>query len=469
MSDKDGEVAAMCGGARVGQGQPGRLPTDPNPSIAVVGSGPSGCYVAQFLARAWPEADITVFEQLPTPYGLIRYGVAPDHQGSKAVTAQFDRLFTTGGVRFAGNVTVGRDIEFELLSQLFDIVVLATGLPKDRKLDVLQAADARVIGAGELLRALNGHPHAMGLTSGAGHGSLGRRLVVVGMGNVAIDVVRLLSKTPIGLVGSDIDDRVHQQLLPEPPVRIEVLSRSSAAQAKCDVSMLREVLSAPNIIATATGVSPQDDGPVAELLHNVSDGTTVATSKKTRNVTRIVFRFCLAPERIEATAGQGSRIYAVSEDGHRRICIDADTVVTAIGFTHGAADDHCSPVSAWSGAHVYRVGWLSRGSKGTIADNRKQARAVAEMIVDDVRSGRISCGRPGFSALELSPHARVVTFDRWQRIDDFELSAAPPDRCRRKITDVDHMLAVAGFALGARQSKDTAEVARDCEEECRAL
>ncbi|GAA1653323.1 ferredoxin [Mycolicibacterium murale] len=429
MSDEDGAAAPTCAGG---------------PSIAVIGSGPSGCYVAQFLGKQWPNADITIFERLPTPYGLIRYGVAPDHQGSKAVTKQFDRLFTTGGVRFAGNVTVGRDVEFERITELFDIVVLATGLPADRELGVPRPADAPVIGAGGLLRALNGHPHAIALHGASARGGLGRRLVVVGMGNVAIDVVRLLSKEASGLVGSDIDDQVRQLLLPESPASIEVLSRSSAGQAKCDVSMLREVLSMPNIAATATGLTPHDDGPIAEMLRSASTESPETTDgAETR--TRVAFHFRLSPERIEGTAGGGSRVHAVSEDGSRHVDLVADTIVTAIGFTHGCEADPCCPTTTWSGAHVYRVGWLSRGSVGTVADNRKQARAVADVIIDDVNAGRVSVGRPGFRALGPSMHARVVSFAQWRRIEEFELSSAPPDRCRRKITDVDHMLAVAGY------------------------
>lgn len=444
MSNRD-SAAAGGGVARMSSIRPALTGQGDGPSIAVVGSGPSGCYVTQFLVKQWPNADVTVFERLPTPYGLIRYGVAPDHQGSKAVTKQFDRLFTSGAVRFAGNVTVGQDVEFESLTELFDIVVLATGLPADRDLDIPLPDDALVIGAGGLLRALNGHPHASGLEAvSARRGGLGRRLVVVGMGNVAIDVVRLLSKESSGLVGSDIDDRVRRRLLPEAPMSIDVLSRSPVAQAKCDIAMLREVLSLPNVNTTATGLAPHGDGPVAEMLRNVTIGPPrQAPAAATR--TRVGFHFDLTPERIECIAGGGSRISAASQDGTRRLRIDADTIVTAIGFTHGGEKDPCCPSSGWSGARVYRVGWLSRGSKGTIAENRKQARAVADKIIADVNSGRIPFGRPGFSALGPSMHARVVSFAHWQRIEDYELSSAPPDRCRRKITDVDHMLTLAGL------------------------
>ena len=106
------------------------------PTIAIVGSGPSGCYIAQFLRKRWPAAEIVIFDRLDHPYGLVNYGVALDHPGTKAVARQFDRLFDKDGVRFAGKVEIGTDITLDELRSAFDIVVLATGLHGDRTLDV---------------------------------------------------------------------------------------------------------------------------------------------------------------------------------------------------------------------------------------------------------------------------------------------------------------------------------------------
>lgn len=135
-------------------------------SIAIVGSGPSGCYTAQFLHKKWPTAEIVIFEALPAPYGLVRYGVAADHQGSKAVIEQFDRLLSKGGVHLRANVTVGKDISFQKIRDAFDITVLATGLNFDTPPPFPKPTGSKVIGAGTLLKYLNGHPKAYNLCTG---------------------------------------------------------------------------------------------------------------------------------------------------------------------------------------------------------------------------------------------------------------------------------------------------------------
>jgi ferredoxin--NADP+ reductase len=417
-------------------------PGPTEPTIAVVGSGPSGCYVGQFLAKAWPDAEITVFEALPTPYGLIRYGVAADHQGVKAVTRQFDRLFTRGGVRFVGNVSVGRDIAFGQIAEAFDIVVLATGLPSDQALGIPQDSAGKVVGAGTLLRALNGFPvPILPRDSTGAFASLGHQLVVVGMGNVAVDVVRLLCKGPDGLTGSDIDDDLLRHLCPAMPRTIDVLSRSTAPNAKFDVAMMRELLALPNIDVSVTGLGSHDGGPAAELLRPFARGGACTDSARPQSV-RVRLHFGSSPCSIERRNG-ATTVFTSRRDCRDQSEFAADTVITAIGFSSGVADDQASPTEAWSGPHVYRVGWLSRGAKGTIAENRKDAQRVAGAIVADVASGRITPCRPGFRALERSLPGQTIDFAGWQRIERHERGAAAVDRCRRKITDIDTMLSVA--------------------------
>lgn len=441
----------------------GDAPSAPQPAIAVVGSGPSGCYVATFLAKKWPLSDITVFESMPTPYGLVRYGIAADHQGTKNVTRQFDRLFTRDGVRFAGNVCVGTDIAFADLAHSFDIVVLATGLPQDRPLDVPQQAGSRVIGARTLLGALNGHPIQLIPRNPDGrYTALGQQLAVVGMGNVAIDVVRLMSKDPQELDGSDIDDELFEQLRPRRPRSIDVISRSGLSLAKFDFAMLRELLALPNIDVTAIGISADDDGPAAELLRpHIGTATVSSTQEETRTQVRLHFQ--VTPESITSSGGRtvlrtSTRTRPTSESD-----IVVDSVITAIGFTHGAPEDQSCPTGEWSGDNVYRVGWLSRGPHGAIPENRKDARRVVDIIADDVGSGRLEVGRAGYAAVEPSLR-NVVTFTDWQRIEAFEHREAPPGRCRRKITDRTHMLSIATSALDsdaaprATQSVDGAQV-----------
>jgi ferredoxin--NADP+ reductase len=427
---------------------------DARPTVAIVGSGPSGCYVAQFLSKEWPDAQIVVFESLPVPYGLIRYGVAADHQGAKGVTRQFDRMFTRDGVRFAGNVTVGRDIGFARLAECFDVVVLATGLSADRTLDVPCDPAARVVGAGALLRALNGfpgHPPHSGLPGG--RAPLGSRLLVVGLGNVAVDVLRLMSKDAEHLTGSDIDDEMLARLRPRRPQTIDVLVRSGATQAKCDASMLRELLALPTVRADVLGLDDHDEGPVAELLRRNAPPPAGDAPADEADRTRLTFHFGAAPEAVTTRGGR-----TVLTARHRRAQggtteFAVDTVVTAIGFTHGSMLDRGTPQQHWAGDHVYRVGWLSRGAQGTIPHNRKDARLVARSIVDDFERGLIQARRPGFAALEPAVGHRVVGFREWQRIEAQERRSARPGRCRRKITDLAQMLAVASGTTTPRAGR----------------
>ena len=428
----------------------------PQPTIAVVGSGPSGCYVATFLAKKWPQSDITVFESMPTPYGLVRYGIAADHQGTKNVTRQFDKLFTRDGVRFAGNVCVGTDIAFADLARCFDLVVLATGLPQDRPLTIPQQAGTRVIGARTLLGALNGHPVQVFPRNPDGrYTALGLQLAVIGMGNVAIDVVRLLSKDPHELDGSDIDDELFEQLRPSRPTSIDVLSRSGLPFAKFDLAMLRELLSLPNVDVTALGLSEDDDGPAAELLRPYVGSPTESTAPEQRR-TRVRLHFRVTPESI-TRSGDRTLLRASTPHGTTSVTeIVVDSVITAIGFTQGALEDQSCPTGEWSGDNVYRVGWLSRGPQGAIPENRKDARRVVDTIADDVDSGRLEIGRAGYIAVEPSLR-NVVTFDDWQQIEAFEHREAPPGRCRRKITDREHMLSIATSARDSNAAPRTTQ------------
>ncbi|SDC07179.1 ferredoxin--NADP+ reductase [Mycolicibacterium neoaurum] len=429
-------------------------------TIAVIGSGPSGCYAATFLKKTWPQCDITIFESLPTPYGLVRYGIAADHQGTKNVTRQFDRLFTREGVRFAGNVCVGADVEFAELARCFDIVVLATGLPQDRALDVPHPAGTRVIGAGSLLRALNGHPvRALPRSADNEYAALGSQLAVVGMGNVAIDVVRLMSKDPQELHGSDINDDLLNQLRPTRPTSIDVISRSLVSQAKFDLAMMRELLALPNVDIRVTGFSDTENGPAAELLRPYRR-TGSASLAPVPERTRVHLHFGLTPESITETDGRAHLRLTAAEGLSAPSELTVDTVITAIGFTHGARDDQSCPNGEWSGPNVYRVGWLSRGPHGAIPENRKDARAVVDTIIHDVAARRLEIGRPGYGALEPLLQ-EVITFADWQRIEAFERNEAPPGRCRRKITDRRHMLTVATSASTAAAASGTAQQAAD--------
>lgn len=414
----------------MGGGQVEQATTAAAISIAIVGSGPSGCYCAHFLRKALPQSEIVVIDAEPVPYGLIRYGVAADHQGTKRVTAQFDRLFERDGVHFLGNVHVGRDLEPELLLEAFDVVILATGSDQDRALRIPVDENARVVPAGTVLRALNGHPGAA-LPELGPHG-LGGTIAVVGNGNVALDVVRLLAKADEQMDGSDVDDDVLRAVRPRPVQNLLVIGRSSAAEAKFDPVCLKEVLHLPQVRVTAE-LLDNDEGPSVALLREANE-----QERTTEAVTTVSFVFQATP--VAVSWQDDLTLLQVSSGANRSSgrTFGVDTIVTAIGFE----DPRESPRLLPEGPRVRTVGWLHRGPRGTIPENRRDAKDVCDAIVEDLQTVLSSATpRPGMALVRerLGPHP-VVDFAGWQRIDTFERLQARPGRCRSKVTDREHIV-----------------------------
>jgi ferredoxin--NADP+ reductase len=169
--------------------------------IAIIGSGPAGYYTAEAAQKKYgDDVRIDIIDRLPVPFGLIRFGVAPDHQSIKAVSSRYEKVALSGNVRFVGNVTVGADISIAELLELYDCVVLATGAPDDRKLDIPGGDLPGVIGSAAFVGWYNGHPDFSDLNPALD----GRNVIVIGNGNVALDVARILAKTRSEFAGSDI-------------------------------------------------------------------------------------------------------------------------------------------------------------------------------------------------------------------------------------------------------------------------
>ena len=417
------------------------------PSIAIVGSGPSGCYVAQALRKAWAEAPISVFERLPVPYGLARYGVAPDHPGTKAVTHQFARLFERDNIRFCGNLEIGRDITLNELREQFDIVVLALGLSGDCRLGVPGDRLSGIFGAGQLTRLLNDHPD-----EGETPPALGERIAVIGNGNVAIDLIRLLSKQEDEFVGSDLSPQSLAWLRAQPVRQIDVIGRSPAAQAKCDTVMLRELgkLKGARFCLADDAVLGDAQQP-AEQARLEAIQALIEREQPTEGVT-VRLHFGQTPrEVIGQTQVEGLRI-ASHLTGEEKV-LSLDSVITAIGFTEHEQqplqrDNLCGDVDLASGRldrGLYCAGWLRRGPRGTIPENRADARLVADAIIAAVDSGELPLGKPG--VLPLPAHC--LDYPAWQQIDRHELGQACSERTRQKLRNRAAMLAVARAQEGA--------------------
>jgi hypothetical protein len=405
-------------------------------NIAIIGSGPAGCYLADHLLRLIPNASIDILEKLPVPFGLIRYGVAPDHQSTKNVARVFDRLLARDRVHFFGNVEVGRDVKLDELREFYDAVVLATGATRDRRLGIPGEDLPGVLGSGSFVGWYNGHPHSEPPgTNGV------RSAVVIGNGNVALDVVRILSKGPEELTGSDLPHEVLEWLRAQPVQTIHLVGRRSAAEAKFNEHELAELGTLPRarpIIGNPAGLA--GDGAVIKVLRGFAEASPHDTP------VTINFHFHLTPA---AFLGE-DRLCAVEflAPNGGTVQLPAQLAVTCIGYealpccTAAPSNGVFANENGRIAESLYVVGWAKRGPSGTIPTNRVEAQQVAQKIAQEVTAD----GRPGLAALRQHLECRgvrTVDYEAWKRIDAAELSRATGDRCRQKFCSTNEMLDAA--------------------------
>ncbi|MEM6640463.1 MAG: FAD-dependent oxidoreductase [Pseudomonadota bacterium] len=403
-----------------------------SPQIAIVGAGPAGCFLAQALLRTSPTLHVDVIDTLPVPYGLLRYGVATDHQGTKAVARQFARVFERQGARFFGNVHIGRDVTLDALRASYDAVVLATGLHQDRRLGVPGDDLPGVIGAGALTRALYEHPDAQALPD------LGTHPVVIGNGNVAIDVVRVLLKTQSEFDGSDLGAGPGRWLDDNRIDSLTVFGRSPAASAKFDAVMIRELGKLQNVSVRVSGLGDpaDDDAPVIAALREVGESESAAAGT--------TLEFCFSMQVAQIIGDDGvTAVRFHTPDGPLEW--PATSVITAIGFESNPdlprsdllrhATDRERGIL---GPGLFGAGWFCHGPRGTIPDAR---RGAADMAATVLEFTEVDPKKAGARIFESLPD--VVSYDGWQRIDNAEVHAAPATRVRQKLTHRRELLSEA--------------------------
>jgi ferredoxin--NADP+ reductase len=431
--------------------------------IAIVGSGPAGYYTAEAAQKAFgDDVRIDVFDMLPVPYGLIRSGVAPDHQSIKAVSKRYEKVALSENVRFVGNVAIGRDVTVPELQGLYDAVVLATGAPRDRPLDLPGEDLANVFGSAAFVGWYNGHPEFAQLNPDLSV----KTAVVIGMGNVALDVARILAKTPAEFAGSDIVTHAAEALRHSNIERIVLLGRRGPHQIMMTPKELGELgeleRAAPHV--AAVDLPPVEEDALLEpgLRKSVSHLRAFAAVPehiRAEKPVEVEFAFMAAPKaligegKVQALEFERTRLVAGRAEGTGELGrIDAGMVVSCIGYRTSPIPDVPFDERAGRFANddgrilpgLYCVGWARRGPSGTIGTNRPDGYSVVEHIVEDIESGTLGParkqGRPGFDALAAERDLDVVTFRDWKKIEEAEEKAAREGSPREKFVDIEAMI-----------------------------
>ena len=427
-------------------------------TVAIVGSGPSGFYTADSLLKSGQDVQIDIIERLPTPFGLIRGGVAPDHQTTKKVAKAYEKTALQEQVAYFGNVEVGRDVSLDELREMYDAIVLAVGAPTDRKLTIPGADKRGVFGSADFVGWYNGHPDFTDLDPDLNVGAA----AVVGVGNVAIDVARVLVKTPAEMAATDIAEHAAQAVQAAPLTDVYLLGRRGPVEAKFTNVELREMGKLENCLPvvhpaqlpeSVTGDWSDRDQRLKErnlaTLREFLDVDPAGKAKK------VHFEFFANP--VEVLGGEtveGLRIERTKVEGGRAVGsgeffdIECGLVIAAIGYysipIEGVPFDKDQGIVVHDdgrvGDQVYAVGWIKRGPTGVIGTNKPDGETAAQQILEDVGAGS-KPGRDALAALLAERGVRIVDYADWQKIEAAEIAAAVGEAPRRKFVTVPEMLA----------------------------
>jgi len=434
-------------------------------TVAIVGSGPAAMYAADELLTQHG-VRVNVFERLPMPYGLVRAGVAPDHQSTKRVTRLFDGIAGRRGFRFYLNVEVGTHLAHDELLAYHHAVVYAVGAPNDRRLDIDGMGLPGTRTATEVVAWINGHPEYTDLPVDLGH----ERVVVIGNGNVAFDVARILTTDPDALARTDISDHALAALRASRVTEVVIAARRGPAQSAFTLPELIGLTSTCEVVLDAADHDlvvrdlAEASDPLTrnklEILSKLGDASTPVTRP------RIRLAYRLTPNRVVGDGrAEGVEFTATGADEVGRL--SAGLVLTSIGYRgkpiRGLPFDESAAVVPNDGGRVvepstgtpvrgsYVAGWIKRGPTGFIGTNKSCAAETVHSLVADYNRGLLADpedGRAKPAALDKLVRSRqpaVVDADGWKAIDAAEIARGGEDRPRDKFTVIADMLA-AGAA-----------------------
>ncbi len=430
--------------------------------VAVVGSGPAGFYAAGALLAADIPVEVDMIERLPTPWGLVRLGVAPDHPKIKSVSRAFEKIAAQPGFRFFGNVEVGRDVRHDELLELYDAVVYSVGAQADRRMGIPGEDLPGSWAATEFVAWYNGHPDYQHLEFDLS----GERAVVIGNGNVAVDVARMLALTPEEIAPTDTTDAAIEAFNGAGIREIVMVGRRGPAQAAFTTPELIELgeLAGADVIVDPSdlvGAEPTDTNSQRNLDVLREYAARVPEGKPKR----LVLRFMQSPvalhgdgrvESIELVrnrleADESGALRAVPTDEHETL--DTGLVFRSVGYRGVELpgvpfDERTGTVPNDRGRvspGVYAAGWIKRGPSGVIGTNKKDATETVEILLEDLRDA----ARKGRSAEDVEQLLtervpRLVMYEGWTSIDERERSAGEPHgRPRVKLCTWDELLDAA--------------------------
>jgi ferredoxin--NADP+ reductase len=463
--------------------------TDNSPlRVAIVGAGPAGFYAAaQLLGVAEPEFAVDLYDRLPTPYGLVRSGVAPYHPKIKSVTRAYDKTAQHERFRFFGHVELGSDIGREDLLEHYHVVLYTIGTSTDKRLGIpgedLRGSHA----ATEFVAWYNGHPDHSGLEVDL----QAKQAVVVGAGNVAIDVARMLALAPSELETTDAADHAIEVLSASGIEEITILARRGPLQAAFTNPELLEMgeLERGDVEVLGAELDPLSAPALEEAdktrRRNVEIIQEYAARPKTGKPITVRFRFLASP--VELLGDAGGHVRAVRIENNEIVARDdgslaargtgtfdeipAQLVFRSIGYTgvpvagipfderRGVIRNEAGRVCDGEGAHQlgeYVSGWIKRGPSGVIGTNKKDSQDTVAKIVEDAAAGRLN--EPASDDIEamIAAHCvHAVTWEGWQAINAIETAAgeaSSPERPRVKLTEWEALREAARSALTSRRS-----------------
>lgn len=457
------------------------LGTVQNPlAVAIVGSGPSGFYAAEALIKSEHAVRVDMIERLPAPFGLVRYGVAPDHPKLKEVIPVYDRIAHSPDFRFFGNVTVGTEVTVAALLGWYHAVILASGAESDRRMGIPGEDLPGSYTATEFVGWYNGHPDFRDREFDLDQDVA----VIIGQGNVAIDVCRILAKTVDELRHTDIAEHALDRLATSRIREIHLVGRRGPAQTKFTAKELRElgaladcdpVVDPADLKLNPESLAELGDRKGAAAKKNVEILQGFAARPRREHTRRALLRFLLSPvellgsgrlERVvfERNRLEGGPFQQAARGTGERVELAAGLLFRSIGYKgvalpgvpfdarQGVIPTRESRVIDASGnplRGLYATGWIKRGPIGIIGTNRADAVETVESLLSDLPGldGGPKAATEGLTAALAASDSRVVSYQKWQVIDAAEVGRGlPKGKPREKFTRVEEMLRVLNGA-----------------------